>query len=166
MALQIGLERDSSPYLADVPLIMDLTNDPARQAALKLIVSRQSIARPFAAPPGVPAERVRMLREAFDATMQDPDFLAEARTGRSRRSAGDRRRGRGADQGDLRLAARGGEARHRGDEERAVDRLPSAIFNLSCSAKAEHPVIAVLWCGTAAHCRLSGAYWIVRLRGR
>jgi tripartite-type tricarboxylate transporter receptor subunit TctC len=80
LALQIGLERDSSPYLADVPLIMDLTSDQARQAALKLIVSRQSIARPFAAPPGVPPERVDMLRAAFDATMQDPDFLAEART--------------------------------------------------------------------------------------
>ena len=67
-----------SPYLDGVPLIMDLTHEPAQQAALKLIVSRQSIARPFAAPPGVPAERVRMLREAFDATMKDPEFLAEA----------------------------------------------------------------------------------------
>jgi tripartite-type tricarboxylate transporter receptor subunit TctC len=79
LTLQIGLEKDASPYLDGVPLIMDLTSDPAQQAALKLIVSRQSIARPFAAPPGVPAERVRLLRAAFDATMQDPEFLAEAR---------------------------------------------------------------------------------------
>jgi tripartite-type tricarboxylate transporter receptor subunit TctC len=62
-----------------VPLIMDLTNDPAKRAALRLIVSRQSIARPFAAPPGIPADRARLLRAAFDATMQDPDFRAEAR---------------------------------------------------------------------------------------
>jgi hypothetical protein len=49
-------------------------------AALKLIVSRQSIARPFAAPPEVPADRVEALRQAFDATVADPDFLAEMRT--------------------------------------------------------------------------------------
>ena len=59
---------------------MDLTTDPAQRAALKLIVSRQSIARPFATPPGVPAERVAALRAAFDSTMKDPGFLAEART--------------------------------------------------------------------------------------
>jgi len=43
-----------------------------------LIVSRQNIARPFAAPPGVPAERVNALRRAFDATMKDKEFLADA----------------------------------------------------------------------------------------
>jgi tripartite-type tricarboxylate transporter receptor subunit TctC len=80
VALQIALAKDDDPYLADVPLIMDLTTDPAQRAALKLIVSRQSIARPFATPPGVPEERLAMLRDAFDATMKDADFLAEART--------------------------------------------------------------------------------------
>jgi hypothetical protein len=79
LTLQIGLEREQDPYLADVPAIMDLTNDTAEQAALKLIVSRQSMARPFAAPPGVPADRMRALRAAFDATMIDADFLADAR---------------------------------------------------------------------------------------
>jgi tripartite-type tricarboxylate transporter receptor subunit TctC len=80
VALQIALNKDDDPYLLRVPLIMDLTTDPAQRAALKLIVSRQSIARPFATPPGVPVERLTMLRDAFDATMKDPDFLAEART--------------------------------------------------------------------------------------
>jgi len=37
-----------------------------------------AIARPFAAPPGVPPDRVETLRRAFDATMKDPEFLAEA----------------------------------------------------------------------------------------
>jgi hypothetical protein len=60
-----------------VPLIMDLVKDPRRDAALKLIVSRQSIARPFAAPPEMAAERIETLRRAFDATMADPEFLAE-----------------------------------------------------------------------------------------
>ena len=77
ITLQIALQKHED--LPDVPLIMDLTNDPRRDAALKLIVSRQSIARPFAAPPEVPADRVEALRHAFDATVADPDFLAEMR---------------------------------------------------------------------------------------
>ncbi len=80
VALQIALNKSDDTYLLRVPLIMDLTNDPAQRAALKLIVARQSIARPFATPPGIPAERLATLRSAFDATMRDPDFLAEART--------------------------------------------------------------------------------------
>src|ERR1700730_14395758 len=77
VTLQIGLQKDKA--LLDVPLIMDLTDDPRQKAALKLIVSRQSIARPFAAPPGIPQERARLLRQAFDATMKDPEFRAEAK---------------------------------------------------------------------------------------
>jgi tripartite-type tricarboxylate transporter receptor subunit TctC len=78
LTLQIALQKDKHPALANVPLIVDLADDPAKKAALKLIVSRQAAARPFAAPPGVPADRARALREAFDATMKDPEFLAEA----------------------------------------------------------------------------------------
>jgi len=77
VTLQIALARHED--LPDVPLVTDLVDDPRKLAALKLIVSRQNIARPFAAPPGVPAERVAALRRAFDETMRDPDFLAEAR---------------------------------------------------------------------------------------
>ena len=79
LTLQIALEKDKHPALQDVPVIVDITDDPAKKAALKLIVSRQGIARPFAAPPDLPPERARALREAFDATMKDPDFLAETR---------------------------------------------------------------------------------------
>ena len=38
-----------------------------------------STARPLAAPPGVPDDRVALLRHAFDLTVRDPEFLAEAR---------------------------------------------------------------------------------------
>jgi tripartite-type tricarboxylate transporter receptor subunit TctC len=78
VTVQVALNKSPDPNLAGVPLIMDLTNDPAQSAALKLIVSRQSIARPFTAPPGLPPQRLAMLRDAFDATMTDPDFVAEA----------------------------------------------------------------------------------------
>jgi tripartite-type tricarboxylate transporter receptor subunit TctC len=73
--LQIALQRHED--LADVPTIMELPGDPRRDAALRLIVSRQAIARPFAAPPGVAPERIEALRVAFDATMRDTEFLSE-----------------------------------------------------------------------------------------
>jgi tripartite-type tricarboxylate transporter receptor subunit TctC len=73
--LQLGLE--NNPDIPNVPLVLDQTNDPKQKAALKLIFSRQVMARPFAAPPGLPPDRVKALRDAFDATMKDPDFLAE-----------------------------------------------------------------------------------------
>jgi tripartite-type tricarboxylate transporter receptor subunit TctC len=77
IVLQIALQKTKD--LQDVPLIVDVAENAAQKEALKLIVARQSIARPFAAPPGIPAERARALREAFDATMKDPDFIAEAK---------------------------------------------------------------------------------------
>ena len=45
---------------------------------LELILIRQEIGRPVAAPPGVPADRLEVLRRAFADTMKDPAFLAEA----------------------------------------------------------------------------------------
>ena len=45
---------------------------------MRLILASQEMARPFAAPPGIPEDRKRALIEAFDKTMTDPDFLAEA----------------------------------------------------------------------------------------
>jgi tripartite-type tricarboxylate transporter receptor subunit TctC len=68
-----------SPELADVPLVMEQTNDKEKQQILKLFMITQEMGRPFAAPPGIPADRKAALAAAFDATMQDPDYLAEAR---------------------------------------------------------------------------------------
>lgn len=79
LTLQIALQKDKHPALQDVPLIVDLTDDPQKKAALKLIIARQVMARPFAAPPDIPADRALALREAFVATMKDLDFLAEMR---------------------------------------------------------------------------------------
>ena len=47
---------------------------------VKLVVVSQEIARPFAAPPGLPADRRAALIAAFDETMKDRAFLAEAKT--------------------------------------------------------------------------------------
>jgi tripartite-type tricarboxylate transporter receptor subunit TctC len=64
--------------LAGVPTVLDVADSPEHGAVLKLIVARQTMARPFVAPPGLPPERLAALRNAFDATMRDPEFLADA----------------------------------------------------------------------------------------
>ena len=66
-----------APELAHIPTIGDFANDRQKQI-LRLVTSRQTMGRPFAAPPGVPADRAAALREAFMATLKDPAFLAEA----------------------------------------------------------------------------------------
>ena len=67
------------PELADVPLAMDLTKDKEKLQILKLILAAQQMARPFAAPPGIPADRKAALVKAFDETMKDPEYLADAK---------------------------------------------------------------------------------------
>jgi tripartite-type tricarboxylate transporter receptor subunit TctC len=66
------------PELAAVPLASDLTQDREKLQILKLFLASQETARPFAAPPDIPADRKAALIRAFDATMKDPEFLAEA----------------------------------------------------------------------------------------
>jgi tripartite-type tricarboxylate transporter receptor subunit TctC len=67
-----------NPELADVPLFLDLAKTEEERAALKLMLARLEYGRPFFLPPNVPAARVAALRRAFDATMKDPAYLAEA----------------------------------------------------------------------------------------
>jgi tripartite-type tricarboxylate transporter receptor subunit TctC len=73
---------DGAPDLKGVPLITDFATDDRQRQILKLIFSRQQMGRPFAAPPGIPEERKAALRKAFDQTMADPEFLAEAQARR------------------------------------------------------------------------------------
>jgi tripartite-type tricarboxylate transporter receptor subunit TctC len=74
--LQIGLEKLRD--LPDVPNAIDLVSDPDSRKVLELILIRQEMGRPFAAPPGTPADRMAVLRQAFADTLKDPVFLAEA----------------------------------------------------------------------------------------
>jgi tripartite-type tricarboxylate transporter receptor subunit TctC len=74
--VQLALRKHSD--LPDVPLIMDLAKTPEQKQILRLIFARQTMGRPYLAPPGVPADRVEALRKAFMDTMSDPDFLADA----------------------------------------------------------------------------------------
>jgi len=80
--LQIALERHED--LPDIPTIMELPGDPRRGAALKLIVSRQAMARPFAAPQGVAPERIEALRAAFERPCAIPIFSPRCAASASR----------------------------------------------------------------------------------
>ena len=66
------------PEMPDVPLILELAKTEEQKQALDLALARLEFGRPFFMPPNVPAERVNAIRRAFDATMKDPEFLAEA----------------------------------------------------------------------------------------
>ena len=74
--VQMGLEKLRD--LPDVPAALDLVANREDRQVLELILIRQEPGRPFAAPPGVPAERVAALRRAFEETLTDPAFVAEA----------------------------------------------------------------------------------------
>jgi tripartite-type tricarboxylate transporter receptor subunit TctC len=65
--------------LPDVPLVLDFARSSADRQILDLIFSRQLMAYPYVAPPDIPPDRLQALREAFDATLKDPDFLTDAR---------------------------------------------------------------------------------------
>jgi tripartite-type tricarboxylate transporter receptor subunit TctC len=67
-----------SPELPDVPLIFEFAKNEADRQTLQFAVARLEYGRPFFLPPNVPAARVMALRRAFDATMKDPAYLAEA----------------------------------------------------------------------------------------
>jgi tripartite-type tricarboxylate transporter receptor subunit TctC len=70
------------PAIGNVPLVMEQTKDAEKLQILKLMLAAQEMARPFAAPPGIPSDRAAALAAAFDATMKDPDYLADAKKSR------------------------------------------------------------------------------------
>ena len=70
---------EKHPDLPDVPLVTDLAKTEQQRQMLDLILSLQTMARPFAAPPDVPAERVDALRQAFIDATRDPEFIAAAK---------------------------------------------------------------------------------------
>jgi len=66
------------PEIPQVRLIRNLVTEPIKKQALDFILAREILGRPFLAPPDVPADRVKALREAFAKTLVDKDFLADA----------------------------------------------------------------------------------------
>lgn len=77
IVMQIGLER--SPELPQIVTPLELAPNQETRDLLRLFLVKYRMARPIALPPDVPADRLKALNAAFDATMKDPAFLAEAK---------------------------------------------------------------------------------------
>jgi tripartite-type tricarboxylate transporter receptor subunit TctC len=74
--VQFNLEKN--PDLPNVPRAIERAKDDEQRQVLRLLIAGQFVGRPFITTPDIPAERKAALRAAFDATMKDPEFLAEA----------------------------------------------------------------------------------------
>ena len=66
------------PDFPQTPVASELAPDERARRMIAVADISNTLARPFAAPPGVPQERARALQAAFNATMKDPEFLADA----------------------------------------------------------------------------------------
>ena len=75
LVMQLALDKHKE--LPDVPLVMDLVKGEAEKALFKLIFARQAMGRPVVAPPGLDPRVLAALRKGFDATLADPEFIAE-----------------------------------------------------------------------------------------
>jgi tripartite-type tricarboxylate transporter receptor subunit TctC len=69
---------EPNPELDGVPFVLDLALSGEQKQAIEFLYAGQGVGRPFVAPPDLPADRLKMLRDAFNATMTDPAFVAEA----------------------------------------------------------------------------------------
>ena len=72
---QLSLSKHAD--LAKAPLIMDFAKSDEQRQIFELVFARQPMGRPFLAPPGIPTERVAMLRKAFMDTLNDREFRIE-----------------------------------------------------------------------------------------
>jgi tripartite-type tricarboxylate transporter receptor subunit TctC len=68
-----------NPELKGIPFVNDLAKNADDKTAIEFLYAGQGIGRPFIAPPDMPADRVKMVQEAFSATMKDPEFVADAK---------------------------------------------------------------------------------------
>ena len=75
--LQTGVERLKE--LPNVPTLIDLAKTDDERTIMRLLTSPAEIGKAISGPPGIPADRVEMLRRAFDAALRDPELLAAAK---------------------------------------------------------------------------------------
>ena len=76
IALQMGMTRD--PAYPDVPTAIEIMPTTEGKQLFEIAFAEQVMGRPFVMPPGVPEDRVKVLRDAFDAALKDPEVLKEA----------------------------------------------------------------------------------------
>jgi tripartite-type tricarboxylate transporter receptor subunit TctC len=66
------------PQIPSTPSLIDLAVTPTQKQVINLAIAPQGMARPFIAPPDISAERLKLLRKAFNDTMKDKSFLEDA----------------------------------------------------------------------------------------
>jgi tripartite-type tricarboxylate transporter receptor subunit TctC len=79
--IQAVMER--SKELPDVPTLVELGSTPDAKEALAFYTSAAEVSRSLIGTPGIPADRLKALREAFQAVLKDPDFLADIKKSQS-----------------------------------------------------------------------------------
>jgi tripartite-type tricarboxylate transporter receptor subunit TctC len=78
MRLLVQMSPEKDPQHTDTPTILDLVTAAEDRQIVQLVHDRMTLGRPFIAPPGVPADRLALLRKAFRQAVDDPDFRADA----------------------------------------------------------------------------------------
>jgi tripartite-type tricarboxylate transporter receptor subunit TctC len=76
--LQQGMVRDAA--FPDIPTAIEIVSKPEDKQMFEIAFAEQVMGRPFVMPPGVPADRVKVLRDAFDKAVKDPALLEDAKT--------------------------------------------------------------------------------------
>jgi len=78
--LRIVLQASNKNWadLRDIPNLFNLATTDEQKSILNFVLGSCTMSRIITGPPGVPTEKIQALRDAFDATMKDPEFLAEA----------------------------------------------------------------------------------------
>src|SRR5436309_2341980 len=71
-------EEDPIPEIPDVPSIFDYAREPEQRALIRFVFASTEFGRPYVLPPGVPRERVEIMRTAFAAALKDQELVAEA----------------------------------------------------------------------------------------
>ena len=88
--VQAALQKEAD--IPDVPLALDLAKTEEQRQVLKVFLYGQEMARPFAAPPGIPADRKAALIAAFEKMLKDPEFLARDQEAQPRSQSDQRAR--------------------------------------------------------------------------
>ena len=101
--VQLALE--PKPEMPGVPLPMDFVTRDEDRPIVETVLSRMELGRPFFAPPGIPADRLAMLREAFDKAAADPELRRRGAADAALRQSDDRRAVAGDDRAHPRDAA-------------------------------------------------------------
>src|SRR5918999_2615433 len=81
IVMQTGANRD--PRIPDAPTLQELMNEhktpESGRRLVPLVMAGSDFGRPIVAPPGLPPDRIKILRDAFNKTMADPELLADAK---------------------------------------------------------------------------------------